>query len=561
VDVIRRVKNRYMCTARAEIPFKVESLATDDFGLHKIAYTYEYIPLASAVVVSQRAELAAWLLASSPINPTIGDYLFRREILLRTVSAQKSGSNVIKGSVPVAAFEAELRKFASAEIEKFVTAMDTKLEPIRKELEDINNRLKKASDLSAAERQQLNERKKELDAKVAVREMFAGGAVPKLDQLRAMAAHVAPDEFATRVLKRFEFKNDGGAEVFDLDRVLPELNRKDPITGAQASYELVLNVRVTDSNVLSEAERSAENEASLLFKVVPEHELFAEISREEGELARKFDDVIKRIEGAQRNLIASASRTPELKPDTAQAEQTRIESILEIVGKSRELTAEIGTDYKRIIREYEVNRFDPRMTTGLRTKILDPIGLVQTNEFAQTESELNKFHASMKDGVAGLATQQAPPTVAAMQKLLEQLIAIRKNMGDTFGLNKIIVELKRLVDNQEKTAEEIERIRQDHYEKLLSIVVNAPVTLNVATGKTEKVTVKLQMPETLLKDPFLRFEIPVNSGLKITPSEVPLKDDSKDATFEVTAGMATGEFRVSIIPSQGKPKELKVVVK
>src|SRR5262249_60446456 len=57
VDVIRRVKNRYMCTARAEIPFKPESEASDDKGLHKIVYTYEYIPLANAVVVSQKAEM------------------------------------------------------------------------------------------------------------------------------------------------------------------------------------------------------------------------------------------------------------------------------------------------------------------------------------------------------------------------------------------------------------------------------------------------------------------------------------------------------------------------
>src|SRR5262249_43862171 len=204
-----------------------------------------------------------------------------------------------------------------------------------------------------------------------------------------------------------------------------------------------------------------------------------------------------------------------------------VESIVEMVGKSRELTAEIGTDYKRIIREYEVNRFDPRMTTGLRTNILDPIGSVQTNEFAQTEAELNKFHASMKDGVAGVATQQAPPTLAAMQKLLDQLVAIRKNMGDTFGLNEMRVRLLQIIKKQEEIGQkDIEIILKDHYDKLLSIVVTAPNSVNVAPGKSEKVTVKVRMPETLLRDPFLRFEIPVNSGLKITPSEVPLKDDS-----------------------------------
>jgi hypothetical protein len=499
VDVIRRVKNRYMCTARAEIPFKPESEASDDKGLHKITYTYEYIPLANAVVVSQKAEMAAWLFASSPVNPTIADYIYRREILLRTVSAQK-GPTTIKGTVPVKAFDAEMLKQANYKI-------------------------------------------------------------PKLDELKTLVGRPLPDGYMSPVINRFKFKNDEGPEVFDLERILPELARKDPISGAQPSYEMVINVRVTDSNVLADADRTAENEASLVFKVVPEHELFAEISREEGELARKLDDIIKRLEGAQRNLEASASRAPALNAETAPSEQTRVETIIEIVGKSRELTAEVGSEYGRILREYRVNRFADQLTRGLQDKIVDPIGKVQSEEFPQAEEELNKFHASMKDGVASLASQQAGPTVLKMKLLVDKLKAIRANMGTTLGINEAIVRLKAIIDGQEDAGKRIGKWLQEEYDRLLSIVITNLPTVNVAAGKSEKVTLKLQMPETLLKDPFLRFEVPTNSGLRVTPSEIPLKDNSTDATFEVAAGNTPGNFTIVIVPSQGKPVELKVVVK
>src|SRR5262249_50708442 len=159
---------------------------------------------------------------------------------------------------------------------------------------------------------------------------------------------------------------------------------------------------------------------------------------------------------------------------------------------------------------------------------------------------LNKFHASMKDGVASLASQQAGPTVLKMKALVDKLKAIRANMGTTLGINEAIVRLKAIIDGQEDAGKRIGKWLQDEYDRLLSIVITNLPTVNVAAGKSEKVTLKLQMPETLLKDPFLRFEVPTNSGLRVTPSEIPLKDNSTDATFEVAAGNTPGNFAVVI---------------
>jgi hypothetical protein len=504
VEVIRKVKGTYMCTAKAEIPFAKESFASDDNGLHRVEFTYEYTTLASSTVTSQRAEMAAWLWASSPLQPTIADYLYRREILLRTVGGVK-GAPPVTGTFPLKAFDEALLAHAN----KFV---------------------------------------------------------PTVEQLRALT-HKPLEGNGAPPLNRYEFRNAdraGGAEAFDLLERLPQLAAKDAVSGAQPSFRLIVNVRVTDSNVLADADRTAENkDGTLEFRVVPEDELAAEISREEVELARKFDDVIKRLEAGQRNLQAVASRSPALTRETAVSEQTRVEGVLEALAKAKELTGEVSTDYARILREYIVNRFPELRTSNIKRGIIDPMTSVQAVEFPEAEAELNKFHATVRDGDATLASQQAGPTVLKVQQLIDKLKQIQQSLGQVVGLNEAAAKLKRIIEGQEgEVRKEIEGINSRLIDELLNIrVALASETITLAPGATQKVTVKLKMPETILSDPFLRFEIPANSGLKVNPPEIRLKDDAKDASFDVTAGGAPGNYSLRIVPSQGKPIDLKVVVK
>jgi hypothetical protein len=504
VEVIRKVKGTYMCTAKAEIPFAKESFASDDNGLHRVEFTYEYTTLASSTVTSQRAEMAAWLWASSPLQPTIADYLYRREILLRTVGGVR-GAPPVTGTFPLKAFDEALLAHANK-------------------------------------------------------------VVPTAEQLRALT-HKPLEGNGAPPLNRYEFRNAdraGGAEAFDLLERLPQLAAKDAVSGAQPSFRLIVNVRVTDSNVLADADRTAENkDGTLEFRVVPEDELAAEISREEVELARKFDDVIKRLEAGQRNLQAVASRSPALTRETAVSEQTRVEGVLEALAKAKELTGEVSADYARILREYIVNRFPELRTSNIKRGIIDPMNSVQAVEFPEAEAELNKFHATVRDGDATLASQQAGPTVLKVQQLIDKLKQIQQSLGQVVGLNEAAAKLKRIIEGQEgEVRKEIESINSRLIDELLNIrVALASETITLAPGATQKVTVKLKMPETILSDPFLRFEIPANSGLKVNPPEIRLKDDAKDASFDITAGGAPGNYSLRIVPSQGKPVDLKVVVK
>ncbi len=511
VDVIRQVQANdrtvLLCTAKAEIPFTKESVVTDDNGLHKVEFTYEYLPLANSTLVGVRAELAAWLWASTPIMPTIGDFLYRREVLLRTMSTSK-GPEPIKGSVPLEAFA--LAQSRNAE-----------------------------------------------------------GGVLSVDQLRDKLSKPLPQGYTSPVLNRLEFSDEGKQLTFDLRDRLPRLASKDA-SGVETAYELILNVRATDSNVVSLLDRTSENkEAPLVFRIVSEDELKGYIMKEEADLVRRFEEMIRKLEANDRILDGVADRTKstaktteKLSPLTAISEQTRVDGIAEIVTKSKELTADIQVAYARIQREYEVNRFVSTLTNGLSNDIINPLKAVQLKEFPEAELELNKFHAVLTEGRPETAEPQSELTSVKMKALVKALNDIRARMGIAFGLGDAVQGIERIYNGQNKLSkQDLARLHDELVDRLLALRIAPIDAVTIDAEKTAKVIVKLQMPLTLTSNPFLRFELPKDSGLKVEPAEIPLADDAKEATFAIVAGSKKGSYSINIMPSQGKPVELRVIVK
>ena len=135
-------------------------------------------------------------------------------------------------------------------------------------------------------------------------------------------------------------------------------------------------------------------------------------------------------------------------------------------------------------------------------------------------------------------------------------------MGDTIQIKKTLEQIQQLIDAETKfNKEDLAKAEEDIRGWLLYIRMTVPEKVEVAAGKTTKVPLTIRMPETITVDPFLRFEIPAESGLKVNPVEVKLEDTSTAASFEITAAKTTGVFSVRIVPSQGKPVDLKVVIR
>ncbi len=358
----------YLCTGKADIPLTPESAVSDDTGLHKVEFTYRYQPLANTAVVSVRAELAGWLWANTPVMPNIGDYLFRREVLQRTITGAK-GPAVVEGAVRLEAF-----------------------------------------DVLQAKR--------------------SGNDILKIEDLKKKLAEALPNNYSSPVLKKFEFKESESPVSFDLRDRLPQLMEKDA-AGVVPFYELTLNLRATDSNVLGEADRTGENkEAPLVFRIVGQSDLNVFIAREEAELVRGFDEMLVRLEAAQRILQGSYGRLPTLSQSTVTSEQTRVESVMDTMAKARERTAEIYNAYKRIKREYEVNRFPEKLTSELQIKIVTPLKDVQEKEFPGADVELVEYHKSLREGRPEIAQPHAVTMLTAVQRLIDALHNIKREMGD-----------------------------------------------------------------------------------------------------------------------------------
>ena len=458
----------YVVTARAEIPFTRESRVEDDFGLHKVDVAYGYRPLANSTKVIQMASLASWLWASSPVNPTIAEFLYRREVLLRTVG-DNSQQEIISNTSPISAFaEEQARQF--------------------------------------------------------------GQPVPTIDQLKGLLSQPLDTAYQSPVLRRFDFVVGDKGISFDIDNKLPDLQKKNPTTGEQTWYELTLNVNAVDSNVLSPESRVGTFKGgTLTFRLVPEPELLKYIARDESKLGKRLDDVINLLVIQQRSLQSINSRLPTLSGDSAPVEQTRVESMRDTLEKTRSSVDSIATDYSNIIDEYRFNRCDRKLSDGLTEKIRDPLRNCLAKEFTQTDNALTTFIASLAaiDQNASLQTGALAQTNLAA--LIDALRNIRKQIADTLDIKEKLLELQRLIDEEARSLDACKQLETEFIRRLLSIQLRAPQIVTLDQGQTTKLAFPVQMPLTItVQPPKFTVVLPDKSELK-APAEVLLSESSAEA--------------------------------
>lgn len=515
VDVIRQIKenNRtfYVCTAQADIPFAKESNIVDEHGLHKLEFTYEFSPIVNPAYLPELAQQTAWSMINPPAIPGIGDIVLRKEVLTRTLPIIRE---IINRDMPEAIRKAP--NFGSMPITAFDNAQGLANGATQMSIEDVKKKL--------------------------------GNPLGN--------DHVSP------VLKQFSFKDFDTPLTFDLLKSLPQLREKNS-AGIIPGYRLVLDVQATDSNVAADQARVARNAETLEFKIVGEQELYTYISKEEAELVRRFDELINELEKHQKDLEGVISRVRTISDSTAVFEQNRIEKILDAISNSRTATNEVYTSYLRIQREYKVNRFPDKLTNDLSVKIVDPLRVVQAKEYPNAANEMSKFYEILRQGRPDIAIPQGAVSQQSFIQLLDALRQIRKEMGDSIGFNKLALQIKAILDGQVAlTRDDLQKVEQAITDDLLRIqFLPKPADVEVEAGKSVKVSLNLKMPKTITEDPVLRFELPANSGLKVAPSPVILKDDATKAEFDVTAGPTKGTFFLRIVPSQGNPIDLKVEVK
>lgn len=503
VDVIRKVGGVYMCTPQALIPFTKESKIRDDKGLNRVEYVFSYSEIEPLAVTAKRAEYASWFFNGVPVLPSLGDPLGRIASMIENMPRVRPALAMVNDRVPVPQFAAEYTNRGR-----------------QVSLEDLDKRL--------------------------------NGPRP-----------LGPDR---TVVDLVVFPPDAVREEvgFDLKKVAAGL-KKTGENEAQRIYVLTLNVIAVDTNVEADSPGIAQNKESLVFKLVSDGELLTEISREESGLADKLDDAIRRLADMDNKLRSMVARIPTLnQPDQFLPEQTRANELSELLTKAKDVTAEVATDYSRILLEFKANRLPENLIKDIETKVVGRLQSVLATDsavsFPKAEETYGKFSGEI------MANRQPAPEVGfEMQSRLTALLTIlrdiRSGIGQGLDLKKIISQVEDLI-NQEVNAKKVLEVIQAKQEGKIKEITIVPPPAPVSVTAGQKVTVRVPAEiGPLYEGKFtLTLEPSPGSELKVG-STITMKEDDKDFVLEITAGFAKGMFWVRVTPDVGPAKDVRVIVK
>ncbi|HET6573561.1 MAG TPA: hypothetical protein VFG68_08165 [Fimbriiglobus sp.] len=508
VDVLRKIGNTYWCTPAAQVPFVKESIVRDDTGLSKVEFQFTVTRVEASVVVGLQLQAVAGVWAYAPAVSGLGAALGPTA---SAVTAAQLGKGEQKqfAALPVGAFE---RAYQALQ-----------------------------ADTAALLKQKLAKPLANPDAPAVVRDV--------------------------------KFALDG--DVFDLeaaDRLLAARGRKLIVTDpaeVQPRFRVELDVVATDVNVES-GPKQGRNLEPIRLLLVSEADLLAEIGKDEEALIGKLDDALRLLTGTQTKLNQQAERllgTPP--PEQLLAARVRAEDIIQDVGKARELSQVVGTEYARLRREVEVNRValerdaDGRLVSkvGQRygAEIIRPLEQAQANQFKFAEDALSAYRAPLLAG----ARPDDPLTLAArtgLEQLIAALQAIRNRLGESININKLREALQKIIKDQKLVAEAVRRLRDHAITSLFApkVLPVGPVVL--ARGETKAIIHAVEW--NVFEGDGIKVRVEPQPGSAITgPGEVTVSADRNDFRYELTAGDKPGEYTVRLIPSVGEPIEVKVTVK
>ena len=256
-----------------------------------------------------------------------------------------------------------------------------------------------------------------------------------------------------------------------------------------------------------------------------------------------------------RSLVA---RIPGLNtPDQFVPEQTRANELSEQLTKSKDVTAEVFTDYSRILLEFRANRLPEHLITQMEDRVVKKLGDVLATDFPAAEENYGKFHGELK------AARQPPPELAfevqqQVTALLAKLREIRSGIGQGLELKKVISQLEAMIKDQTLVATSLLDIDKGFKGKLTQITVtppNAPVS--VTAGQKARVTVPVDIGPLYNGTFTLKLEPSPGSDLKVPSTTVTLKDEAKDFELEITAGFNKGTHWVRVTPDVGPAKDVR----
>lgn len=505
VDVIRKVGSTYLCTPQALIPFTKESKVRDDRGLNRVEFSFGYTEIEPMAVTIKRLEMAMWYWNSAPVLPTLGDPIYRLAALGATLPVVRPPTSAFNDRVPLPAFTDEYRKRLQT-----VAEIKAKLDGPRPTGPDLN--VINIVDFRGIE-----------------------------DELKLLP--------------------DGDVRYgFDIRKIAPGLRRANE-NEAQRSYLLNLNVVAVDTNVETDKPGMGQSKEVLVFKLVGDGELLTEIAKEEANLADKLDDAIRRMAETQSKLRALGDRLPgNTMPEQFVADQTRSNELIEQMGKAKDVTAEIGADYQRILQEFRINRLPDHLIKPMEQKVVFRLRDCLTKEFPEAEQAYGTFHSELSQSKA----PAAEVVFSAQQKVgtvLNTLREIRGGIGQGLDLKRVISQIEGIIKDTtlvRAALDDMEKRKQGE----LSWLVIKPAAAAITIQAGQKATVRVPIDIGPFYAGNFTVKVDPSSGSELTVvKEVKLKDEDREVVLEVSAGQARGNHTIRLTPDSGPAVDVRLIVK
>ena len=289
--------------------------------------------------------------------------------------------------------------------------------------------------------------------------------------------YVAPKRVEARpLLKEHSLKDEEG---FDVKRYLPRLKVLDPQKQPQLHYLIKIAVEATDNNVET-GPGVGRNKAPFTFLVISENELLGQIAVEEEVLRDRLDKAGFKLRNAKTTMDEQIGKLAFAGSDYSLV-SLRVDDVRKSLLDAGTAAREVYNDYRRILRELEINRVKRTKTDDVREKIVLPLAdIVDPNvgNFTTTEAAVDKLYQGLDEDLTLKRSEENRPGHIAnarsagqqLDRLLERLNLVLIAMDEGVLESKLLELIVNIERDQRQLAERTRFLHNREVEDLLDIL-------------------------------------------------------------------------------------------
>jgi hypothetical protein len=217
----------------------------------------------------------------------------------------------------------------------------------------------------------------------------------------------------------------------------------------QPRYRMRLWVEAHDNNVETGPGIGQSKEKFTLL-LISENDLLLEIAKEEESLHVKLEDTVNKLKDARTKLEQVIQELPNLRGEEFSPMALRAEEMRATIIRGWDISREVYTDYRKILKELQINRVRPKIIEKVERNICEPLDQAVNQDFVHSEESMTALQKTLDKEkkanyeTAALARQQ-------LDLLIERLTRVLDAMGDITTINKLIEQLVQ-IEKAERSA-------------------------------------------------------------------------------------------------------------